>query len=261
MSSNRNMFLVVVLLAVSMCFSDISMAMTGKEIVEKAQKSQAGESFRAALEIETFHGNKRVSQHSLWVMGQVEKDNTVVFIDFSEPQDSKGVRILCHLNPAKDPEGYMYLPATEEVFQIDVKDPATDIGGTGLTMADFQPLIPEKGETETLLREEDVDGIPCYVVEISGLDSKEARLVWITKDSFDLVKLEQKGSDRKVQRAMRVVEFFTTNEGKRYPRQEEITLPAKNIKIKVRQENAVFGIVVPDELTNPATFGKFKWQI
>jgi hypothetical protein len=261
MSSIRNMSFVVVLLAVSICFCEISMAMTGKELVEKAQKSQIGESFRAALEIETFHGNKRVSQHSLWVMGQVEKDNTVVFIDFSEPEDSKGVRILCHLNPSKDPEGYMYLPATDEAFRIDVKDPATDIGGTGLTMADFQPLIPEKGETETLLREEDVDGIPCYVVQISAPGSKEARLVWITKDSFDLVKLEQMGSDGKVQRAMRVVEFFTTNEGKRYPRQEEITLPVKNIKIKVRQENAVFGIVVPDELTNPATFGKFKWQI
>ncbi len=58
MSSNRKMSLVVVLVAVSLCFSDISMAMTGKEIVEKAQKSQVGESFRAALDIETFHGEQ-----------------------------------------------------------------------------------------------------------------------------------------------------------------------------------------------------------
>ncbi len=69
MSSNRKLSLVVVLVAVSLCFSDISMAMTGKEIVEKAQKSQVGESFRAALDIETFLGEKKVSQHSLWVIG------------------------------------------------------------------------------------------------------------------------------------------------------------------------------------------------
>lgn len=261
MSDNGKYYLIGGLLMVFLSFCQISHAITAKEIVEKAQKSQVGESFRGAVQVETFRGDKRVSQHSLWVMGQVEKDESIIFLDFTEPEDSKGVRILCRIKLDQDPKGYMYLPATNETFPVDVLDPGTDIGGTGLSMADFRPLIPEKGETETLLKEEDVNGLPCYVIQIAAPDGKDQRLVWITKDRLDLTKLEQKTADGKIQRTMRVVEFFETKDGKRYPREEEITLPTKGVKIKVRQENAVFGIVIPEELTDPKTFGNFKWQI
>jgi hypothetical protein len=261
MSGTRKYYFVAFLLATSLCLCEASPAMTAKEIVEKAQKSQAGESFRAAVQVETFRGEKRVSQHSLWIMGQLEKNESLIFLDFTDPEDSKGVRVLCRIKPDQDPTGYMYLPATNESFSIDVQDPGLDIGGTGLTMADFRPLIPQKGEIETLLKEEEVNGLPCYLIQIAAPEGKEQRLVWITKDRFDLTKLEQKTTDGKIQRTMRVVEFFEAKDGKRYPREEEITLPSKGIKIKVRQDNAVFGIVMPEELTDPKTFGNFKWQI
>ena len=261
MPASGKRYVVAAVFFACFCFCEISQAMTAKEIVEKAQKSQFGESARAAVQIETFRGDKRVSQHSLWVMAQVEKDESVILLDFVEPEDSKGVRILCKIKPDQEPKGYMYLPATNETFPVDVQDPGTDIGGTGLAMADLRPLIPEKGETETLLKEEEVNGIPCYVIQISAPTSRDERIAWITKDRFDLTKLEQKGADGKIQRTMRVVEFFETKDGKRYPREEEITFPSKGTKIKVRQENAVFGIVIPEELTNPETFGSFKWQI
>lgn len=261
MSGIRGCFVVAVLVVLFPVSSSLSSALTGAEIIEKAQKKQLGESFRASLEIQTFSGNRKTSQHQMWMMGQVEKDSTTVFIDFVEPEDSKGVRILCILRQEKDPEAYMYLPATGQAFPIDVRDPATEIAGTGLTMADFQPLIPEKGDTATLLREENLDGKPSYLIQITKADSGQSRYVWIERDSLHLLRLEEKSKDGKILREMRVVEFFDTLDGKRYPREEEIVLPTKDVRIKIRQENAVFGITIPEELTNPATFGNFKWQV
>lgn len=261
MTATGKRYLVGALVFACLCVYAPLNAMTAREIVEKAQKNQFGESARASVQIETFQGEKKVSQHSVWIMGQIEKDETIIFLDFIEPADSKGVRILCMIKPDQEPRGYMYLPATNETFPVDVQDPGTDIGGTGLAMADLRPLIPEKDETQTILKEEEVNGLPCYVIQISAPNSTEQRLAWITKDRFDLAKLEQKTADGKIQRTMRVVEFFESKDGKRYPREEEITLPQKGMKIKIRQDNAVFGIVIPDELTDPKSFGSYKWQI
>ena len=58
----------------------------------------------------------------------------------------------------------------------------------------------------------------------------------------------------------RVVEFFKTDKGKEFPREEEITIPDKGIRIQLRQDNAVFGMALPDEVTDPAKFGTFAWK-
>ncbi|MFH0960987.1 MAG: hypothetical protein V1897_20070, partial [Pseudomonadota bacterium] len=126
MSANGIKCLVAIVLLSLFCFSEISQAMTAKEVVEKAQKGQFGESVRASVQVETFQGDKRVSQHSLWVMAQIEKDESAILLDFVEPEDSKGVRILCKIKAEQDPKGYMYLPATNETFPVDVQDPGTD---------------------------------------------------------------------------------------------------------------------------------------
>ena len=58
-----------------------------------------------------------------------------------------------------------------------------------------------------------------------------------------------------------MVEFFKTDQGKEFPREEEITIPEKKIKMRLRQENAVFGVEIPEDLTDPGKFGIFRWKL
>jgi len=235
--------------------------MTAKEIIDKVMASHHGETFRAVLKVKTFEGKKQVSGHSMWVVGQIEPEEIALFVDFTEPEESKGLRFLARMKPDEKPQAYMFLPATGRTVAIDVDDPSTDIGGTGLTIADLQPLIPKKGEKQALLKEEKVDGKDCYVISVSSPDGKGKRVVWVTKDQLDVIKMNQQGPDGKVVRALKIEEFFKTKKGRYYPRREVITLPQQEVTIKVRQEHGVYGIIVPEELLDPKTFGKYKWRM
>ena len=237
-----------------------SHALTADEIVKKAISSHYGETLRAVVRVTNFQGNKERSKHVLWLMVQVEEPESVVFMDFTEPPESKGLRLLCRIKPRNKPEAYMYLPASGQTVQVDVDDPSTDIGGTGLTIGDFRPLIPKEGEKKKLVREEKTEGLECWVVEITVPGSKEKRLVWISKEQLNVVKVEQFGANGKLQRTLRVIKFFKTRKGRLYPREEIVSIPGKT-KIRVRQDGAVWGIVIPKELLNPKTFGTFKWRM
>jgi hypothetical protein len=241
-------------------FAPGSHALTADEIVQKAISSHYGETLRAVVRVTDFKGSKEQSKHVLWLIVQVEEAGSVVFMDFTEPPESKGLRLLCRIKLGKKPQAYMYLPASEQTVQVDVDDPSTDIGGTGLTIGDFQPLIPKEGEKNRLLREEKAEGLDCRVIEITAPDGKEKRLVWISKEQFNVVKVEQFGANGKLQRTLRVVEFFKTRKGRIYPREELVSIPGKT-RIRVRQDAAVWGITIPEELLDPKTFGTFKWRM
>jgi len=240
----------------------IAWAITAAEIIDQAIKKHVGETFRAVLNIETFQGAKKVSGHEVWIVGQVEQDNSAIFLEISEPEDAKGMRFLFKAKHKEKPEAFMFLPATGQTVPLDVDDPSTDIAGTGLTVGDMQPLFPKPGEKETLEKEEDeVLGKKCWVVKISSSDGKEDRFLWIRKDEMDVVKFHQLGPGGKIAREMKVLEFFDTARGRSYPRREEIIVPGKNIRIKVHQEHGVFGIIVPEELMDPKAFGTYKWRM
>jgi len=236
------------------------LAMNGEDILSEVVKRNFREGFRLVVNLKTFKGKKTLANHSLWFAVQPKENQTTVFVDFEEPEDSKGLRFLFLLKEGQQPDAYMYLPASGKTLPLAMDDASADIGGTGLTMDDIRVLAPERNQQGTLVREEKVTGRDCYVVRIPLGEGKGERLCWVSKDQFTIVKVQHLGTDGKVKRDFRVVEFFQTEKGKEFPREEEIAVPGKGIKIRVRQENAVFGIEIPDELTDPKTFGKFPWK-
>ena len=89
---------------------------------------------------------------------------------------------------------------------------------------------------------------------------KGERLAWVSKQDFTIVKSQEMDFSKKINRTYRVVEFFKTEDGREFPREEEITIPKKNVRILVRQENAVFGVELADAFFDPQKFGTFKWK-
>ncbi len=260
MRFSTNRYLPVIVGLVLLCIPLNLHAMTAHEILEQVAKKNFHDTFRAVVSVKTLRGKKAVSHHVLWFMGKTKKDSSTFFIDFAEPKESKGLRFLFEIKPGDETKAFMYLPAAGKTLPLAVDDPSVDIGATGLTMEDIQGFVPDGGEKETLLKDETVDGRDCYVIKISMPDQKGNRLVWVSKNDFLVLKSEQRDPQGKAQRIFRVVKFFKTEKGTEFPREEEITIPSKKMKILVRQDNAVFGIQLPDEIMDPAKFGTFNWR-
>ncbi len=235
-------------------------AMTAKEILDQVAKQNFNENFRISLIIKTFKGNKAISNHVLWLTSKVQQGKSSFFVDFEEPKESKGLRFLFLQEPGKESSAFMYLPATGKTIPLAVDDPSVDVGGTGLTTEDLQGFIQQSSSQEELVREEKLQGRDCYVIRIPIPENKGERLLWISKDGFLVLKNQQLDAQGKPVRTFTVTQFFKTEQGKEFPRQEEVVVPSKGIRINVKQEFAVFGIEVPEEMMDPEKFGTYQWK-
>jgi hypothetical protein len=234
--------------------------MTAQEILEQVAKQSFSDNFRVVLTLKAFKGQEVISSHALWLIVKAQQGNVSYFLDFYEPKESKGLRLLFLEQAGQEPTTYMYLPATGKTMAVTVDDPAVDVGGTGLTTEDFQAFFSKAQPEEPVLREEPLVGRECYVIKIPIPQSKGERLLWVLKDCFLVVKDQQLDGQGNILRTFVVTKFFKTLSGKEYPWEEEITIPGKGIRITVRQDNAVFGIEIPDEVTDPEKFGTVEWK-
>jgi hypothetical protein len=251
-----NRAFVVLIGLVLLCIPINSQAMTAHEILEQVFKQNFSDSFRVVLTVKTLKGKKVVSDHVLWLVGKTSQDTSTFFIDFVEPKESKGLRFLFELEPGKEPKASCIPAAGKTPWTLTIH---RGYGATG-AFGRYPGLWPQGGEKETILKEEKADGRDCYVISIAQPDGKGERLLWVSKNDFLIVKSQQLDAQGKIKRMFRVVEFFKTDKGKEFPREEEITIPDKGIRIQLRQDNAVFGMALPDEVTDPAKFGTFSWK-
>ncbi len=235
-------------------------AMTAQEILQQVTKQNFNDNFRVAVTVKAFKGNKLISNHSLWLIAKVNQGKSGFFVDFDEPKESKGLRFLFLEQAGQERAAYMYLPATGKTMPLAVDDPSVDVGGTGLTTEDLQGFIGKTEAGATVLKEETLGGRECYVIRIPIPETKGERLLWVSRDGFLVMKNQQLDEKGRVLRTFMVTEFFKTEQGKEFPKEEEIMVPAKGIRITVRQENAVFGIEIPDGVTDPEKFGTFQWK-
>ena len=236
-------------------------ALTAQEILDQSLKQNLADSFRVFLTVKTYKAKKLLSNQDLWLIAQIRKDGANVFVDVDSPPEFKGIRLLLLGQKGKEQQALMYLPGPDKSIPLAVADKFAKIWGSGLTMDDIQAFIGKDGGTAELVREEAVDGRDCYLIRVKFPGESGETLKWISKNNFLIIKSQQMDSSGKVKRSFRVVNFFKTEQGNEFPREEEIRIPENNLRILIRQESAVFGTEIPDEVTNPAKFGTFRWRL
>jgi hypothetical protein len=237
-----------------------SETITALKILEKAAEETFRDSFRVAVEIRTVKGGKSVSEHSLWMLGRRRPDGTAVVVDFDSPVDAKGLRFLFLINPDKERQAFMYFPDTSRTLSLAVEDEGTDFAGTGLKVQDILAMLPQPAKDLELIKEEKVEGRDCYMIKAPLPDKGGQRLLWVTKKGFHLLKSQDLNAKGKVVKTFKVIEFFTTSDGREFPRETEVSLPAKGVRVNVRHESAYFGIEIPEDLVRPESFGACKWR-
>jgi outer membrane lipoprotein-sorting protein len=248
-------------ISIALLFPMVALAESAQEILEDVVKKNFEDSFRVALEVKTLKDGKMVSEHELWLMGKKIEGGNAFFLDFDKPEESKGLRILFRLYEDEKPQAYMYLPSTKKTLPLSVDDKSADIGGTGMTVGDFHGFIPRRDAKQEVVKEEKVDGRECFVIKTTAPENPGHQLIWITKQDRLILKTEHYSEKGKMERSFEVTEFFKTEKGQEFPREETIKIPGKNTTIKLRQENAVFGVEIADELMDPKSFGEYKWRI
>lgn len=113
---------------------------------------------------------------------------------FMEPADIKGTVSLLIERSEKDDDIWIYLPSVKKVRRLISSNKKDSFVGTDFSYGD---VIGHKVKewNHTLLKEEDADGKPCYVIESLPKDATvktnsgySKRVTWIQKDNFVTIK-------------------------------------------------------------------------
>lgn len=179
-------------------FAAFAQNLTGYDIAKRADEVDEGKtcSYTATLTLKSKKGAVRTREIMTREKdyGDVKK-SVVVFV---VPKDVEGVAYLSFDYPDKadgskpDSDSWLFMPAMKKTRRIAGSGKDDDFMGTDFTYAD----MGDRGLTKddfNLLDEEDVDGNPCWKVELVAKDKSEKtqrRILWYRKDNYKVVKGE-----------------------------------------------------------------------
>jgi len=179
----------------------------------------------STLTIISSKGDKRVrkmtSVSKLYDNGETEKK----MIRFVAPADVKGTGFLTYDYNEKDDDKWIYMPALRKTRRIITSENAKSFMGSEFSYADMSmPTVNDF--TYKFRKEESINGIPCYVIEIIPKDDDIAdengfskKISWISKDKFLLKKsvyYNLPGDKEKIMTITSAIEVDKTNHKYKY---------------------------------------------
>jgi len=116
-------------------------------------------------------------------------------IVFQQPASVKGVRFLTMENPGSADDRWIFLPALGgEPNRIGAADGSKSFQGTDFSNDDISSASRNADlDTHTMIREENLNGKPCYVIQSAPKDSsyQYSKMVqWIDKETKITMKVE-----------------------------------------------------------------------
>ena len=178
------------LLAITIIFSCsnniFAQNLSGKEIMQKVKDRPDGKNRKITMQMELI--NKRGKKRNRSVVSysmDIGKDKKSIMF-FLSPADVKGTGFLTwdYDNPDKDDDRWLYLPAMKKTRRISGTSAKKDyFMGTDFTYDDMGSRNVDE-DTHKLLREENLDGYDCWVIESKPKDPKDMyskKTTWIRK--------------------------------------------------------------------------------
>lgn len=181
-------------------------SITGKDVMDMMEAKDSPDSTHALVELLITESNGSVKDRvvEMWSLTTSDDLNKQMMV-FRAPASVKNTRFLVKENETGD-DKWIFMPALGKVRRIAASDGDSAFMGTEFTYDDMSGGEIDD-DTHTLLREEEVNGYNCYVVESIPKDLKESqysrRVQWVIKDDDILmpVKVElysKKGELNKV---------------------------------------------------------------
>lgn len=226
-------------------------AMSGRDVYEKVHevgKKMLNRTTQVTMVLFDKGGGKRT--RTLMEFSKRTGDEAYkTLILFKTPPDLKDVGFLIHARSFSDRDLWAYFPEFKRIRRIPNTSQDDSFFGSDFSYDDFggPPKLDEY--KFDILKEEAVDGVPCYVVEVTPkIRRKFTRYVaWVAKDQWVHLKIDYY-QDKELYRSgsfrdVRVVDavptpFHMEMENKKTGHRTEITI--EEIKYNVSHPDSLF---------------------
>jgi len=172
--------------------------LSGPEIMTELQHRHDAMSERTELMMQIYDSRNRVRERRLSIMARQGEDGVgKALLKFLSPADIRNVGLLTwDRGEEGEDDQWLYMPASETVRRISGGNKKSEFMGTDLTYEDLRPENLNR-HTYQVIREEERDGHPCWVVEaLPGTEAERGetsygkRLFWIRKDVYFIIHVE-----------------------------------------------------------------------
>jgi outer membrane lipoprotein-sorting protein len=123
---------------------------------------------------------------------ETRSDGDKSLVTFDLPKDIAGTSLLTFTKRVGSDDQWLFLPALKRVKRIAAENKSGPFMGSEFAYEDIASQEVEKYQ-HTFVREESLDGQPCYVLDQRPADSKSGynrRRVWLDKEAFRTLKVE-----------------------------------------------------------------------
>jgi hypothetical protein len=169
-------------------------AMSGREVYEKVHEVRTralDRETRATMTLFDRGGGTR-TRTLVEYSKRGEGEGYKVLVLFASPPDLKDVGFLVHARSFADRDLWAYFPEFKRIRRIPASSQDDSFFGTDFSYDDFGGPPNLDDYRFTILREETLDGLPCYVIEVEPkVRRKWSRYVaWVAKDLWVHARIE-----------------------------------------------------------------------
>lgn len=205
-------------ITVVLFFTVASQAMSGRDVYEKVHQVRSrmlDRKTEASMALFDKGGGKRTRTLTEYSK-KADPEAYKVLVVFNSPPDLKGVGFLMYAHTFADRDLWAYFPEYRRIRRIPVTSQDDSFFGSDFSYDDFGGPPNLDDYKFSILREDNFDGKPCYVVEVTPkIRRKYTRYVaWVAKDLWIHLKIDYY-QDKEIYRAgvfrnIRIVDGIAT---------------------------------------------------
>ena len=192
------------------------------------------------------------------VIDQYSKDGpngTRMIIVFQRPANVAGTRFLTMDNTSGGTDQWIFLPSLGRVRRISASESGGSFMGTDFSYNDISSADRKISlDTHTLLREETLNGNPCYVIQSVPKDSSwtySKTITWINKNNFVIYKSEMYNRRGELVKLMEM-SAFSDVQGRITPMQTKISTLAAGTSTTIFLEIVKYDDPIPESVFTTA---------
>ena len=168
--------------------------LSGKDIMLKVDNRPDGDDRKSIMHITLINRRGRTRERTVLSYQKDYGKDTKAIMYFQKPADVKGTGFLSYEydDPTKDDDRWLYLPALKKVRRISGSSKNDYFMGTDFTYDDMGGRSVDE-DSHKLLRNEEVNGFKCWVVESVPKDKDymySKTIKWIRQDSYLAAKID-----------------------------------------------------------------------
>src|SRR5260370_33553283 len=177
----------VLALALPLCAQD------ARTIITEVQNRTRTNSQRYEGALAVLHGKNKMTEKR-WRYERIgSAGNSTVVLRFMSPPEVKGVALLIGNHPDKSSDQWMWTPSIARERRIALQDRKTRFFGTDFSFEDLEERDVDQFDY-TMAGDETIDGAGCWKLESVPREDKSSQytrsLVWIRKDNYTVVRVE-----------------------------------------------------------------------